>query len=196
MLWTRQPTHIRGDIMIFKRIGLTGLGAGLGAGPKAGHQFAHRRQGPYLFVINTDASTSGIRDSLANDLRLREVAHQGYVTLGGRGETFIYEASDIVMAEAFRISGMALVGLQDYPMKFAAGHLAAEFLTGVPSQLNFENALTTSSAANSSLRIERMVSFWPYSFWIASGTSGAKPRASVTKAGNLAGWAVAKAICG
>ncbi len=95
-------------------------------------------KGPYIFVIDTGASTSCMRDSLAKALHLREVARQGSQSLGGRSQNFVYEARNVVFANTFKIPGMAFVGMQDFPIEYADGLLAAGFLTGVQTQLDFE----------------------------------------------------------
>ncbi|WP_126422315.1 aspartyl protease family protein [Asticcacaulis excentricus] len=95
-------------------------------------------QGPFYFFVDTGAFISGIRPSLARKLGLRRVESMRTSGLGGSDYTHIYEATDVVFGESFRVKAMAMGGLEILESRDYEGLLAAGFLTGVPSQLDFE----------------------------------------------------------
>ncbi len=95
-------------------------------------------QGPFYFFIDTGAFISGIRPSLARKLGLRRVESMRTSGLGGSDYTQIYEATDVVFGESFRVKAMAMGGLEILESRDYEGFLATGFLTGVPSQLDFE----------------------------------------------------------
>ncbi|ADU14004.1 aspartyl protease family protein [Asticcacaulis excentricus] len=97
-------------------------------------------QGPFYFFIDTGASISFIRPSLARKLALRRVESMRTLGLGGSDYTQIYEAKDVVFGESFRVKAMALGGLEMLENRDYEGLLAAGFLTGVTSQLDFESS--------------------------------------------------------
>ncbi|MDC7676295.1 retroviral-like aspartic protease family protein [Asticcacaulis machinosus] len=100
-------------------------------------------KGPYYFILDTGASVSGIKPSLARQLNMRLVEYEKIYGIGGSDHTAIYQANDVVFGEAFRVKAMAMAGFDIFEAFEFDGLLAAGFLTGVPSRLDLDTMQLT-----------------------------------------------------
>jgi predicted aspartyl protease len=97
-------------------------------------------EGPYSFVIDTGASTSGVRDELAQTLKLPVIRKLNTNGLGGKVLPLtLYSAHEIVYGTNVRQANVALTGFPHFGVRDGRmGILPAGFLTTLPSQLDYE----------------------------------------------------------
>lgn len=97
-------------------------------------------KGPYRFLIDTGAFSSLIRESLAKELSLRTGGSIRTASLKGHENSYIYRAPNVVVSGGLPFGDMTFVGMENFKMKGVDGILPASFLTGIPSQLDYEAA--------------------------------------------------------
>ena len=146
-----------GDTMISKRSLLTGLAAAVtlpGLARAAGFGEYVRipvsvspigrvlvpvtinGQGPYNFIMDTGAYSSGILDGLAKTLDLPFVEGRTQVGIGGADFHTIYRAHKVVFGEKLAQTDVVFGGVAHLG-SHEDGLLAAGFLTSMPSELDF-----------------------------------------------------------
>lgn len=90
-------------------------------------------QGPYPLVLDTGAIVSGVKDSLAQSLKLKKLRD---VRLNNRPFP-LYAVDDLVLGGQVRQAGVAMFGLAGENLG-GDGLLAAGMVTAVDSELDFE----------------------------------------------------------
>ena len=97
-------------------------------------------EGPYSFVIDTGASSSGVRDELAQTLKLPVIRKLNTNGLGGKVLPLtLYSAQEIIYGTNLRQANVALTGFPHFGVRNGRmGMLPAGFLTTLPSQLDYE----------------------------------------------------------
>ncbi len=93
-------------------------------------------QGPYGFVMDTGAYSSGILDQLAKTLDLPFIEGRTQAGIGGADFQTVYRARKLVFAGKLSQSDVALGGVGRLG-PHEDGLLAAGFLTSMPSELDF-----------------------------------------------------------
>ncbi len=92
--------------------------------------------GPFNFVVDTGAYSSGILDSLAKTLKLPFLEGRTQVGIGGENIQSIYSAKKVVLGGKFTQKDVALGGIGRLGTA-EEGLLAAGFLTSLPSELDY-----------------------------------------------------------
>jgi len=95
-------------------------------------------KGPYRFALDTGAFGSCIRESLAKALNLPRAGTIRTSSLKGEEADYIYTARHVVVGGGLPFPTMSLIGFEKFPADID-GLLPASFLTGLPSQLDYEN---------------------------------------------------------
>lgn len=97
-------------------------------------------KGPYRFVIDSGASINGINVKLAPELGLMARTKIRLTGAGGTEISPLYLIRDIGINDAHFYKEMIFVGLRKPPFEGAAGMLGAGFVTGWPSEFDFDAA--------------------------------------------------------
>ncbi|MFT3996447.1 MAG: aspartyl protease family protein [Asticcacaulis sp.] len=99
-------------------------------------------QGPFRFLVDTGAGSSGIRESLAQKLGLRVLGTARGNVLGAQTTHAVYAASNVTFGTAYMQNEVSFGALPEPSASAGAaasdGLLAAGFLTTLPSELDFD----------------------------------------------------------
>ncbi|MBP2160198.1 MULTISPECIES: aspartyl protease family protein [Asticcacaulis] len=97
-------------------------------------------KGPYRFVIDTGSPVNGINVKLAPELGLMARTKIRVVGVGGVEISPVYVIRDIGIEDTYFYKEMLFVGLRRPPFADAKGMLGAGFVTGWPTEFDFEAA--------------------------------------------------------
>ncbi len=97
-------------------------------------------KGPYRFVIDTGSPINGLNVKLAPELGLLARTKIRVVGVGGVEISPVYVVRDIGIEDAYFYKEMLFVGLRKPPFAEAQGMLGAGFVTGWPTEFDFDTA--------------------------------------------------------
>lgn len=94
--------------------------------------------GPHLFIIDTGAPVSLIKEDVAKSLKLSAIGRSNLAGIGGVSDLPWYVAKEFILGNGIRFPNMLFAGIRAKLGRDASGALGAGLLTTHDSDLDFE----------------------------------------------------------